>query len=175
MISQIEIAIKKIEVINKKIKFNIRINIYLLKKIKIFSKKISKKDIVKFINFSEEKEHFRKEKKLYYKLDIEVPQIELKIKYGITHIFINTYLYGILNGILYTILANYLTEKTDKKIEIQTNFKANEFYFKLKLLIRINILKSIISMLREKIKEYNILEKNGFSSIKESHPHTFFK
>lgn len=158
--SYIEIDIKKLEIINKRIKFNISIKVYILKYIKIFTKKIRKKDIVKFINFSSTKNHIRKEKKIYRNLEIEVPKIELNIKYGIRHIFSNIYLYGIINSIVYTLIANTTKTNTKKNINIQTDFKENKLYLKIETIIRINTLKTCIKIIQKAIKPNPALAKN---------------
>ena len=141
--ARIEISIKKLQIINKKIKFNIRFNIYALKKIKIFSKKVSKKDIIKIINYSEIKKHLKKEEKFLNYLDINLKKINLEINYGGNNVVANSYLFGIINSIIPTIISKYSNEKTEINYCINTEFKKNIIDLQLQSIIFIDIFNSL--------------------------------
>ncbi len=147
--SKIELCIDKLIVENRKIKFAIKLNFYILKNIKVFSKKIKKKDIIKIINLSEKKKFLKLEENITDYLDINIDKIDLKIKYGIKHIFINIYLYGLINAVVTTLIARYINEQTKRNINIETDFNNNFIYLNIKLKINIDILNSIINYLKK--------------------------
>lgn len=55
LLLNIKLNIKKIEILNRKIKFNIYLQIYLLNRLKLYEKKITKNDILKLIQLSQKK------------------------------------------------------------------------------------------------------------------------
>ena len=140
--SKIELCIDKFLYQNRKIKFSIKIKIYILRKLKIFEKKIKKKHIMKIINISERKTIFKAEKKI---LDIEIEKIDLKIKYGIKHIFTNIYVYGLVNTIIPMLISKYTNKNTEKNIKIETDFYNNSLYLEMILKLKIDILNSVIN------------------------------
>ena len=144
--STIQFDIKYFEIQNSKIKFNISLQLYILKHIKIFTKKITKKDILKFIDFSDNKRTIRKEKRLGNILDIKIPEINIYIDYGIRHIYTNVYAYGLLNAIIPMIISKYTNTNTKRNYCIKTDFKENKLKLKIKLKANVNIFISIMRL-----------------------------
>lgn len=141
--SRIEIDIQKLEVINKKIKFRIKVKVYTLKSILIFSKKIKKKDIIKLVDFSEKENHFEKERKIIRELPIAIDNFNLKLNYGIKSLYINVYAYAFINAIIPMFLYRYAHDKTKTNYTINTDFRRNYFYIKVSTRISISMLDAI--------------------------------
>lgn len=139
----IQIDIKHLEIINKKIKFNIYIKLYLFKKIKIFSKKIKKKDILKLVELSSKNNDINKAKKIFKKINSELEEIGIDIQYGIKNIKINTCLYIIVNTVIPSLICKYANNKTKINYNVKNNYNANYFYCNYKSKINIDIIKSI--------------------------------
>lgn len=139
----IQIDIKHLEIINKKIKFNIYIKLYLFKKIKIFSKKIKKKDILKLVELSSKNNDINKAKKIFKKINSELEEIGIDIQYGIKNIKINTCLYIIVNTVIPSLICKYSNNKTKINYNVKNNYNANYFYCNYKSKINIDIIKSI--------------------------------
>lgn len=154
--SRIEIDIRKLEIIKGKIKFLIKLKIYIFKNVLIYSKKIKKKDILKIINFSQIKEHFEKEKKYLHLLPITINTFNLKLEYGIKNVYINVYTYAFINAIVPMILYNYANKNTKIWYQINTDFKRNYLYMKIRTKAEISILmiiKNSISNMYYKVKK----------------------
>lgn len=143
---RIQMDIQRLEIINQKIKFKIKVKIYIFKRIKVFSKRITKKDIIKLVNFSAKKKDFKKEKKIIKRIYNELSEIEFNIDYGMKNISLNTYLYIILNTAIPMIINKYSTRKTIIKYNIKNNYKRNFFHLEYKSKINIDILKSIFKI-----------------------------
>ncbi len=141
----ITIDIKKFEIFNCKIKYNIYIKFYILKKIKIYSIKVNKKHIEKIIN-----NIFKKKKKI--KINNKFFCIEkmfLKVEYGWKNIFHNIYFYSIINALI-PIFLNKTENSNILKYRIKTNFNQNFLKVQLKVKINIKILKLIINSVKTK-------------------------
>ena len=119
--ARIEISIKKLQIINKKIKFNIRFN----------------------INYSEIKKHLKKEEKFLNYLDINLKKINLEINYGVNNVVANSYLFGIINSMIPTVISKYSNEKTEINYSINTEFKKNIIDLQLQSIIFIDIFNSL--------------------------------
>lgn len=141
--SKIEIHIENLETVKSKIKFLIRIKFYIFKHILIFSKKIKKKDILKFIDFSDEKHIIIKESKIIKKVPIELISLELSLSYGLKHLYTNVYIYAILNALIPMLLYKYSKPYTQVNYNINTNFKTTQFYVKLSAKLRIRAIEII--------------------------------
>lgn len=139
----IQIDIKHLEIINKKIKFNIYIKLYLFKKIKIFSKKIKKKDILKLVELSSKNNDINKAKKIFKKINSELEEVRIDIQYGIKNIKINTCLYIIVNTVIPSFICKYSNNKTKINYNVKNNYNVNYFYCNYKSKINIDIIKSI--------------------------------
>lgn len=140
----IKIDIEEIEVINQKIFFKIKIKLYVFKYIKIFQKDIRKKDITKIISFSEKHKLLKKERKFLKKLYPKIEEFNLDLDYGIKNIFLNVYLYGIINTIIPCILAKFDVKQKDRKYKVNTNFKKNYLKIKFKSRIKFGVFNNII-------------------------------
>ena len=121
--SKIEIHIENLETVKSKIKFLIKIKFYIFKHILIFSKKIKKKDILKFIDFSDEKHIIIKESKIIKKVPMELISLDLNLSYGLKRIYTNVYIYAILNALIPTLLYKYSKPYTQVNYNIKTDFK----------------------------------------------------
>lgn len=129
--SRVEISIKKLEIINNKIKFSIKTKIYIFKYILLFSKKIKKKDILKTIKFFEIKDHAQKGKKVIKKLPIKLSELNLELNYGIKYLYPNIYTYALLNAAIPILINRYSNSKTKVKYNIKTDFKRNYLHSKI--------------------------------------------
>ncbi len=147
--SKIEIYINKLEYTHGKIKFFIKINVYTLNKIKILSKKINKKHVIKILEFIIRKKEKESENKNNKKSILKVKRMYIEINYGIKKIYPNIYIYSILNALVPMTLGKYQIRNAQYKIN--TNFNKNELNIKLKSIIEIDIFKFIINSLKEKI------------------------
>lgn len=123
--SRVEIDVKKLEIINNKVRFSIKTKIYIFKYILLFSKKIKKKDIIKSIKFFEVKDHVQKGKKIIRKLPIKLSEISLELDYGIKYLYPNIYSYAILNAAIPILINRYSNSKTKVRYNISTDFKRN--------------------------------------------------
>lgn len=142
--AKVELCIEKLQIINNKIKIHIEANIYIFKYIKIYSRRIRKKDIIKLIDFSKKERNFRKEKKIIRKVNIEISKINLKLNYGIKHVYLNIYIYAFLNALIPMTINRYSDEKTKINYNINTDFKRNFLEMELKSKIEISVLKTLI-------------------------------
>lgn len=123
--SRIELDVIKLEIINKKIKFLVKIKVYVFKYILIFSKKIKKKDIIKIIELSKNNEYVKKGEKIAKKLPIKLSNLNLELNYGIKNIYPNIYTYAILNAAIPMFINRYSNPKTKVRYNIKTDFKQN--------------------------------------------------
>lgn len=155
--SSIEIDIQKLEIINNKIKFFIKFKIAILKNIVIFSKKIKKKDIIKFLDFSQKKNHLEQERKFINTLPIKLTELNLKLDYGIKAIFINTYGFAIINTIIPIFINKFSNNKTKVNYEIKSNFKQNYIYVNISSKFRIDI----IQLIKRKIIEKSLKKEKS--------------
>lgn len=140
----IRIDIEEIDVINKKIYFKIKIKLYIFNYIKIFQKTIRKKDILKIISFSEKHNLLKKERKFLKKLYPKIENFNLDLDYGIKNIFLNVYLYGIINAVIPCLLAKFDVKPKDREYNINTNFKKNYIKIKFKSRIKFGVFNNII-------------------------------
>lgn len=142
--AKFEICIEKLQFVNNKIKFHIEANIYIFKYLKIYSRRIRKRDIIKLIDFSKKERNFRKEKKIIRKVNIEISKINLKINYGIRHVYLNIYTYAFLNALVPMTINRYLSEKANVDYNINTDFKRNFLEIELISKIEISVFKTLI-------------------------------
>lgn len=151
--SRAEIHIENLEVVKNKIKFLIKIKFYILKRILIFSKKIKKRDILKLIEFSEKKAQVIKEKEILKTIPIEIISIDFNLNYGLKNVFTNIYVNAILNTFIPIVLYNYSNQNAIINYNISSNFKETYLYIKLKGKIKIDSVKIIRKILKEKWKQ----------------------
>lgn len=150
--SRAEIRIEKLEIIKSKVKFLIKVKFYIFKYILIFSKKIKKKDILKLIDISSNKENIEKGTAIAKRLPMELMSFNLDLSYGWKHICTNVYTYAILNAVIPMLLYKYSTPRTKTNYNIRTDFKTTYLYLKLSAKIRIKTIKIIRHTLKSKKK-----------------------
>ena len=109
--------------------------------------------LIKFINFSKNKDIFIKEKKAIKMINMEILEMNLDVKYGIKHIYTNIKMFTILNILIPMIINKYSDSKSKIKYNIKNDFKEN--YFKVELMLKLKII--ILNIIYEKIKnlKYN--------------------
>lgn len=150
--SRVEIHIENLEIVKSKVKFLIKVKFYIFKYILIFSKKIKKKDILKFIDFSSNKENIAKGTAIAKKVPMDLIEFNLDLNYGWKHIYTNVYLYAVLNALIPAFLYKYSTPHTKINYNITTDFKRIYMYIKLSGKIRIKATKIIRNTLKSKNK-----------------------
>ncbi len=149
LLLNIKLDIRKIEIFNKKIKINIYLQFFLLNKIKIFEKKITKKDIVKLIKMTEIKKIRKREKSIIENLYIQIEKCNIQILYNFKNPIYSAYIYGLLQAVL-NIIITYANAKT-RDITIKTYYKGTLYlYFNIK--INISVIKTIEKIIKNKIK-----------------------
>lgn len=154
----IKIEIRKIEIINRKIKFNIKIKLYILNIIKIFQKRITKRNLKRIINMSKKQTIFKDEKKILRSIEIEFENVNLQIIYPMKNPILASYIYAILQGISNIGVA--LSKIKKKEIEIK-NINKGTLYIYFNTCININIAKTILKIIRNlKIKINKKVPKN---------------
>lgn len=146
----IKIEIRKIEIINRKIKLNIYIKLYILNTIKIFQKRITKRELKRIINMSKKQKVFKDGKKIFKNIEIEFENINLKIIYPVKNPILGAYIYAVLQGISNIGAAIAQTKK--KEIEIK-NINKGKVYIYFSTYIKINIAKTILKIIRSFKKE----------------------
>ena len=139
----IKIDIEKIEVLNQKVFFRAKLKVYIFKYIKIFQKTIKKEELYKFFFFSEK----HKLKKIYPKVET----FNLDLDYGIKNIFLNVYIYGIINMIIPCLIAKFDINSKNREYNIKSNFKTNYIKIKFKSRVEISILNNIIKNVKSAI------------------------
>lgn len=151
----INIDIEKLYVNNRKISFEIKLKIYILKYIKIFQKKIYKKEIIKLIKKRTNKEIKAKEKTIK-KIKYTINDLEISIEYGIRNVLINSYLYGVINASIP--MLKHKNNITNMKYKIKTNFKENNIKIEIKGKIKIRLFENIINIIESLMqrKKFNI-------------------
>lgn len=150
--SRAEIRIEKLEIVKSKVKFLIKVKFYIFKYILIFSKKIKKKDILKLIDISSNKENIEKGTAIAKKVPMELVEFNLDLNYGWRHIYTNIYAYALLNALIPIFLYKYSNPQTKIKYNITTDFKRMYLYLKLSAKIRIKAIKIIRHTLKSKKK-----------------------
>ena len=146
------IDIEKLEIYNGKTVFNIKLKIYIFKYIKIFQKKIHKKDIIKMIeNMS--KENIIKDEKIIRKIKYTFSDMNINVEYGIRNVLLNTYTYGIIN----MIIPIFLAQKGTNNIEynITTNFRKKFISIQARGKIQVQILENIIKLFKQNVVKLN--------------------
>ena len=146
------IDIEKLEIYNGKTVFKIKLKIYIFKYIKIFQKKIHKKDIIKMIeNMS--KENIIKDEKIIRKIKYTFSDMNINVEYGIRNVLLNTYTYGIIN----MIIPIFLAQKGTNNIEynITTNFRKNFISIHAKGKIKVEVLENMIRLFKKSIIKIN--------------------
>lgn len=146
------IDIEKLEIYNGKTIFKIKLKIYIFKYIKIFQKKIHKKDIIKMIeNMS--KENLTKDEKIIKSIKYSFNDMNINIEYGIRNVLLNTYAYGIIN----MIIPMWIAQKGIKDIEynITTNFRKNFISIQVRGKIQVQILENIIKLFKQNVVKLN--------------------
>lgn len=146
------IDIEKLEIYNGKTIFRIKVKIYIFKYIKIFQKKIHKKDIIKMLkNMS--KENLTKDEKIIKSIKYSFNDMNINIEYGIRNVLLNTYAYGIIN----MIIPMWIAQKGIKDIEynITTNFRKNFISIRAKGKIQVQILENIIKLFKQNVVKLN--------------------
>lgn len=146
------IDIEKLEIYNGKTVFKIKLKIYIFKYIKIFQKKIHKKDIIKMIeNMS--KENIIKDEKIIRKIKYTFSDMNINVEYGIRNVLLNTYTYGIIN----MIIPIFLAQKGTNNIEynITTNFRKKFISIQAKGKIQVQILENIIKLFKPNVVKLN--------------------
>ncbi len=146
------IDIEKLEIYNGKTVFKIKLKIYIFKYIKIFQKKIHKKDIIKMIeNMS--KKNIIKDEKIIRKIKYTFSDMNINVEYGIRNVLLNTYAYGIIN----MIIPIFLAQKGTNNIEynITTNFRKKFISIQAKGKIQVQILENIIKLFKQNVVKLN--------------------
>lgn len=146
------IDIEKLEIYNGKTVFKIKLKIYIFKYIKIFQKKIHKKDIIKMIeNMS--KENIIKGEKIIRKIKYTFSDMNINVEYGIRNVLLNTYTYGIIN----MIIPIFLAQKGTNNIEynITTNFRKKFISIQARGKIQVQILENIIKLFKQNVVKLN--------------------
>ena len=146
------IDIEKLEIYNGKTVFKIKLKIYIFKCIKIFQKKIHKKDIIKMIeNMS--KENIIKDEKIIRKIKYTFSDMNINVEYGIRNVLLNTYTYGIIN----MIIPIFLAQKGTNNIEynITTNFRKKFIRIQARGKIQVQILENIIKLFKQNVVKLN--------------------
>lgn len=156
LLLDIKLDIRKIEIFNKKIKFNIYIQVYLLRKIQLYEKKITKKDILKLIQLSKKRKVFKDEKKIVKSMSIEIEKIDIQLFYNLKNPVHMAYIYGFLQATL-NILVTAIKSKY-RNIIIKNSYKGN-FYIYVNSKIKISIIKTIIKIIKNKIKKIKSKDK----------------
>ena len=142
------IDIEKLEIYKGKIILKIKLKIYIFKYIKVFQKKIRKKDIIKLIDNISRK-NIIKDEKIIKNIKYTFSDMNVNIKYGIKNVLINTYTYGIIN----MIIPIFLLTKDNRNIEykITTNFKTNFISIQAKGKIQIQVLENVVKLFKQNI------------------------
>ena len=146
------IDIEKLEIYNGKTVFKIKLKKYIFKYIKIFQKKIHKKDIIKMIeNMS--KENIIKDEKIIRKIKYTFSDMNINVEYGIRNVLLNTYTYGIIN----MIIPIFLAQKGTNNIEynITTNFRKKFISIQARGKIQVQILENIIKLFKQNVVKLN--------------------
>lgn len=146
------IDIEKLEIYNGKTVFKIKLKIYIFKYIKIFQKKIHKKDIIKMIeNMS--KKNIIKDEKIIRKIKYTFSDMNINVEYGIRNVLLNTYTYGIIN----MIIPIFLAQKGTNNIEynITTNFRKKFISIQARGKIQVQILENIIKLFKQNVVKLN--------------------
>ena len=125
---KVKIDIEKLEIDKSKIKYRAKIKIYILKYIKIFQKRIKKKDLSKIFFLFKKKG--KRIKNSYFKM--RIAKLDLKISYGMSNVFANIYIYAILNALVPMIISANGVDSNNRNYNINTDFKNNYFYVYLK-------------------------------------------
>lgn len=146
--SRAEIHIEKLEIVKSKVKFLIKVKFYIFKYILIFSKKIKKKDILKIIDISSNKENIEKGTAIAKKVPMDLIEFNLDLNYGWKHIYTNVYLYAALNTLIPVFLYKYGNSQSKINYNITTDFKTTYLYLKLSAKIRIKAIKIIRQALK---------------------------
>lgn len=153
----VSMDIEKLEVYNKKIIFKIKIKIYIFKYIKVFQKKIHKKDIIKLMD-NITKKKIIKDEKIIKNIKYSFKDLKINIEYGIKNTLINAYAYGIINMIIPMLLAKQ--EVKNMEYNITTNFRKNFISIKIRGKIQIQVLENVIKKFKQtKIKS---LQKHSY-------------
>ena len=147
----IKIDIEKIEVLNQKVFFRAKLKVYIFKYIKIFQKTIKKEELYKFFFFSEKHKLIKKERKFLKKIYPKVETFNLDLDYGIKNIFLNVYIYGIINMIIPCLIAKFDINSKNIEYNIKSNFKTNYIKIKFKSRVEISILNNIIKNVKAAI------------------------
>lgn len=161
LLLDIKIEIRKIEIVNKKIKFNIYLQIYLLSKIKLYEKRVTKKEILKLIQLSEKRKIIKNEKKLIKNLSIEIEKIDIQILYNLKNPIHMAYIYGVLQAIINILIASI--NPKSKNIIIKTQYKGN-LYVYISTKTKVNIRKTIIKIIKNNIRSISKRNKKICSS-----------
>ena len=138
----IKLDIEKLEITNSKIKYKAKIKIYIFKYIKIFQKRIRKKDLKKITKYIGNKKI--RNNKTIKRIKPKITQISANIDYGIKDIFINIYLYAAINSIIPMLIAKNRVAEKNRDYTIQTNFSSNYFKAKLKLEMEIKVRDAVL-------------------------------
>lgn len=151
-----QIDIKKIEIYNKKIKFNIYIKIYLLKKILLYKKKIRKKNIIKLIRLSKKRKIIREEKRILNSIPLEVEKIKIEIKYNLKNPIHSAYLYGTLQAI--TNIGVSIANPNKRQIIIKNQNKEKTYIY-ISMKIKVNFVKTILEIIKSLVRRNYYNEK----------------
>ena len=152
----LQLDIRKIAIYNKKIKFNIYIKIYLLKKILIY--KIRKNDVLKLIQLSKKRKIIKEEKRIFKELSLEVKNINIQVGYSLKNQIYMAYIYGILQAIT-NIGVNFA--KPNKREIIIKNQSKDYTYLCISTKININIIKTILRSIKNLPKRNKTLSSNA--------------
>ncbi len=153
----IKINIKKLEIKDNKIKLITYIELYLFGTIKLFKKKIKKKDLIKLLRVSEEKRIKKKERKILTKINPKIEKLNIKINYGLRNYIYNAYVYALLQTILNIVLSKINAKENRLIIENQYNKK---MYILIEAKIKISIIKVISQIIfsRNKIMSKKVIK-----------------
>ncbi len=154
----LQLDIRKIAIYNKKIKFNIYIKIYLLKKILIYKRKIRKKDILKLIQISKKRKIIKEEKRIFKSLSLDIKNINIEIGYNIKNQIYMAYIYGILQAI--TNIGICFAKPNKREIIIKNQSK-DYTYLCISTKININIIKTILRSIKNLSKRNKTLSSNA--------------
>lgn len=154
----LQLDIRKIAIYNKKIKFNIYIKIYLLKKNLIYKRKIKKKDILKLIQISKKRKIIKEEKRIFKSLSLDIKNINIEIGYNIKNQIYMAYIYGILQAI--TNIGICFAKPNKREIIIKNQSK-DYTYLCISTKININIIKTILRSIKNLSKRNKTLSSNA--------------
>lgn len=148
LLLNIKLNIKKIEILNRKIKFNIYLQIYLLNRLKLYEKKITKNDILKLIQLSQKRKVIKDEKRIIKNISIEIERVNIQILYNLKNPIHMAYIYGFLQSIINILIA--IINPQSRNIVIKTQYRG-KLYICISSKINISIAKTIMKLIKNSL------------------------